>query len=194
MNAVNTTSHEAARSVEDKEVLLNTKARRKRRLLVNALRFLFLLMIIGGWEAATRLGIVDPFLNARFVEKGEKFWIYLYPMTITSLKHLWTHPDFETVKVVRKMRRGKVVEVPVTPEPTTPAEISKKWITDFAESYGEDFETFMYHAKDYLEHDEYWVEGGRFEGDYVPEEFWDHYQMVTGTVVEKKGSFFSCSC
>lgn len=61
MNAVNTTSHEAARSVEDKEALLNTKARRKRRLLVNALRFLFLLMIIGGWEAATRLGVVDPF-------------------------------------------------------------------------------------------------------------------------------------
>jgi len=36
-------------------------ARRRRRILVYSLRILFLVVIIGGWELATRVGIVDKF-------------------------------------------------------------------------------------------------------------------------------------
>jgi NitT/TauT family transport system permease protein len=36
-------------------------ARRRRRILVNSLRVLFLVVLIGGWELATRVGIVDKF-------------------------------------------------------------------------------------------------------------------------------------
>jgi NitT/TauT family transport system permease protein len=36
-------------------------ARRRRRLLVNGLRVLFLVVIIGGWQLATSVGIVDKF-------------------------------------------------------------------------------------------------------------------------------------
>jgi NitT/TauT family transport system permease protein len=36
-------------------------ARRRRRLLVNGLRVLFLVVIIGGWQLATNVGIVDKF-------------------------------------------------------------------------------------------------------------------------------------
>lgn len=49
------------------------------------------------------VGVVDPFLSACPLP-GQRFWIFLFPNTVTSLRHVWTHPAF-------------AAKVPPSPEP-----------------------------------------------------------------------------
>lgn len=123
------------------------------------------------------IGIVDPFLK-RNVIRGDKFWLYLYPGSITSLQHLWTHPAFNSnTKVDEEIRAMHP---------------SEKWIRDYAEQIGVEYQELMDNANSYIKWGNYWCEGGRFESMRIPDEFWIHYEKLTGEKGE--GSFFSCSC
>lgn len=45
------------------------------------------------WVDDEPIGVVDPFLKGA-VMKGEQFWLFLFPNTVTHLRHAWSHPAF----------------------------------------------------------------------------------------------------
>lgn len=129
-------------------------------------------------KTGKKVGIVDPFLTAP-VPVGTKFWLIIYPRQITSLRHVWEHPEFE-YKDVRSA-----------------FEKSQQWLMDYANDIDESYEHVMEVADSHQVKDsygDYISQGGRFEGEVTPDEFWDHYAIVRGVETPIRASFFSCSC
>lgn len=52
------------------------------------------------------LGIVDPFLE-HSVMPGDYFWLIVYPRQITSLRHVWEHPNFTDSQETKHTNRAK---------------------------------------------------------------------------------------
>lgn len=50
-----------------------------------------------------KVGIVDPFLTGG-VPRGARFLLVVFPRQITSLRHVWEHPDFPIEVAVEKKR------------------------------------------------------------------------------------------
>ena len=128
------------------------------------------------------IGIVDPFLSEA-VAVGEWFWVCLYPRTITSLRHVWTHPSIPDVAEVQK---------PTVSE-------SEQWLRDFVDSSDcPDYHTVIAKA---LNNDDAWDSeylhfNGRDAHGEIPAEFYDHLENVTGQKVpeRERARYFSCSC
>lgn len=120
-------------------------------------------------QSVRAIGIVDSYLT-KPVAKGERFWLMLYPGSITSLRHDWTHKAFAVL----------------APRPGG-AELSLLWLHEFANRNGRTYEEIIRAAV------EHWVPS---EGIDVPEEFWLHYEAATGAHVSEsqRTDYFSCSC
>lgn len=134
------------------------------------------------------IGIVDPFLRAP-VFQGERFWLVIYPRKITSLRHVWSHPDIPEEKPltaygddsdIASEARAAVHELAVNLGISDEAmmEGAKKWLGS-----GGDYEGYMHFGVD-------------LDYGWDMEKFWDAYTLLTGETVPdgKRTSFFSCSC
>ena len=73
---------------------------------------------------------------------------------------------------------------------------SEQMIRQFAQGADISYEEILEYAKEWLEFGKWQCQGGKWEGFYLPDEFWDHYEAVMGKRVadNDRGSFFSCSC
>ena len=135
----------------------------------------------------TSIGIVDQLLSVN-VQIGERFFIFLYPGTITSLRHEWEHPAFKAVEAVSV----------ANPEDSGDVAEAKRRIAAYADAVGLSYAKTMEAAENWLIGEDYYV----FNYD-TPDEaysgaeaFWQNYEIVTGKKVDqsKKQNFFSCSC
>jgi hypothetical protein len=137
------------------------------------------------------VGIVDPFLQGP-VMKGQRFWLVVYPRTITSLRHVWTHPAFD--QEAERASRSK--------------SLSEAWLRDFCSvsdcpGYEYVMEVVTSNA-DSSGNDEYgWWKDSEcigFRGvdahSSIPPEFWDHVEIVTGKKIpwDRRAKYFTCSC
>jgi hypothetical protein len=129
------------------------------------------------------VGIVDPFLKAP-VQPGQRYWLFLYPRTITGLSHVWTHPAFDDV------------------QPIAPAKaVSEEWLRAFtAHADCPSYLAVLASAEAFLDgwadSSEYLHFDGQDAHGEIPPEFWDHVSVVLGKPLPagRKPSYFSCSC
>lgn len=122
------------------------------------------------------IGIVDPSLT-QAVEVGQKFYMFLYPQTISSLRHDWTHPAFL---------------------PTSPKEVgeAESWLRDFALGYNLDYDHLVNEASSqgYITAHGVDLHG---QADFDSNTFWRHLETVTGKTFsqeQRENTSFSCSC
>lgn len=130
------------------------------------------------------IGIADPFLRAP-VLRGQHFWLVIYPRVITSLRHVWTHPD-----------------LPDEPRADDAREESKRWLEAFAErlfSYYDPNDGYSggISKLDYLiqgAEDGFGTDIEYGEGLSPNDKFWMHFERYTGRTVTNKPDHFRCSC
>ena len=126
----------------------------------------------------TPIGIVDPYLK-QDVNPGEQFWLFLYPKTVTNLRHDWTHPAFGSVD-------------------NRNVEESNRWLSEFAAEGELTLNELIEEARTCISDSSYYIGLGTDTPSRWYEQietFWKHIEVVTGLKVkDKTHAPFSCSC
>lgn len=130
-------------------------------------------------ELGAGIGIADPFLQGS-VAKDERFYLWLYPNTVTGMRHEWRHPAFDEGSA--KDRTD-----------------SEAWLMQYAkemncyEEPASAFETLI----DGLRQGELFAHGSDLHGFYDLDHAEDlkfHAERYLGIRIEWDRFTFSCSC
>lgn len=78
--------------------------------------------------AGASVGVVSPFVRGDTMT-GRRCWVLLYPGSITSLRHEWTHPAFplEEKEAIRTSAQAE----------------AEAWLREFASSHGADYDDML---------------------------------------------------
>ncbi len=133
-------------------------------------------------QALPFIGVIDPFLIEP-VGEGERCYLCLYPQTVTSLRHEWTHPAFG------QQAAGTAVD----------KDASRLWIEAFAGRILQRYDDLMAAADEFVRTGEHTYDNNENYKDHWDDfpAFWRHYEIVTGTTVrdeDKEYVPFACSC
>lgn len=134
-----------------------------------------------GRDDRQSVGIVDPFLTEQVIRAGQRFWVFLYPNTVTGMRHHWCHPVFDRETPTDELR-----------------ERAAQWLRAFAAETAMSMEEIITEASTY--------DGCIYTGDndvsslgelVDPEEFWTNLEIYTGRTFNAahRGSLgFRCAC
>lgn len=133
------------------------------------------------------IGVVDPFLwNS--VKDGERFWLFVIPGSITSLRHQWEHPAFA-------QKQGKDA-----PEAAAPLSASEEYLrmraarmNIYCATIDEAYQTLLSDLRSGV----VMAHGTDLHGAYdldEPEEFYRHASIVLGRQIGPENMEYSCSC
>lgn len=125
------------------------------------------------------IGIVDPYLK-QDVMPGDQFWLFMYPKTVTNLRHEWNHPAFERKK-------------------NADMEKAIGWMQDAASQLDISYNELIKAAISFQKTGDYLGLGfdtpELFYSTEGMETFWTHYETITGKKVgDKTAGFISCAC
>lgn len=116
---------------------------------------------------------MDPFLRG-YVARGERFWLFLYPNTVTSLRHEWTHPAFKAFYNVPRVETERAA--------------SERWLRELAAEIGCTYDYLM----DSIPRGRIHTGDREMYGLRSSEDVQRHYRNVTGESVGEV--HFSCAC
>jgi hypothetical protein len=146
---------------------------------------------VDGPTSPGAVGVVDPYLE-NGPERGQRFWLYLRPGSITALRHEWDHPAFPLSRPRDESdaRVARDVEEALTGQ-------AKRWLEEFALKVGMTYDEFVGHLEE--------GEGITFDSDdYRQDVCYEHRDEIWKNAEEALGKtfdrphrdrvYFSCSC
>ncbi len=132
-------------------------------------------------ERGKGIGAVDPYLYG-CAHAGETFWLFIYPKTVTGMRHEWQHPAFPSAESTATARKSE-------------SEVwMRKWAVEhiLPDYYGEKTEDAAYAFAIRAGHENH-IGAAEDARDYIDTEWWNHWTNITGEYGDRE-AYFSCSC
>ena len=131
------------------------------------------------WRDGEAVGFVDPCLEEG-VKAGQRFWLWLRPGSITSLRHNWTHPS-----------------LPEQPPTSEQKQAAMKRMGEIGEHIGGfSAEQMVKYYADVATRGDGCLPNDIDNYD-APADFWEVGELITGLVIapaKKKDHYFRCAC